>query len=80
MGDYRNPEDEELRGRLTPEQYAVTQHEATGRPFSNAYWDNKQHGIYVDVVSAPRCVPSTATRTAAMSFPTALRRPASATA
>src|SRR5215470_15491882 len=51
MGEYRKPNDEELRGQLTPEQYAVTQHEATERPFHNAYWDNKQHGIYVDVVS-----------------------------
>jgi len=51
MGDYRKPDDEELRARLTPEQYAVTQDEATERPFSNAYWDNKQHGIYVDIVT-----------------------------
>jgi len=51
MGEYRKPNDEELRGQLTPEQYAVTQHEATERPFHNEYWDNKQHGIYVDVVS-----------------------------
>jgi len=51
MGDYRKPSDDELRGQLTPEQYDVTQHEATERPFHNEYWDNKQHGIYVDVVS-----------------------------
>ena len=45
------PSDTELRQRLTPEQYQVTQHEATEPPFHNEYWDNKQPGIYVDVVS-----------------------------
>ena len=29
----------------------MTQHEATERPFHNAYWDNHEAGIYVDVVS-----------------------------
>jgi len=45
------PSDEELKRKLTEEQYAVTQHEGTERPFQNAYWDNKTDGIYVDVVS-----------------------------
>jgi methionine-R-sulfoxide reductase len=45
------PSDEELKKRLSPEQYEVTQHEATEPPFRNAYWDNHQDGIYVDVVS-----------------------------
>ena len=48
---YRKPSDGELRQKLTPEQYAVTQHEGTERPFANAYWDNHAPGIYVDVVS-----------------------------
>ena len=37
--------------RLSPEQYRVTQNNGTERPFSNAYWDNKEPGIYVDIVS-----------------------------
>ena len=45
------PSDEELRAMLTDEQYAVTQEDATERPFANAYWNNKAPGIYVDVVS-----------------------------
>lgn len=45
------PNDEELRSRLTPLQYKVTQQNATEPPFQNAYWDNKRPGIYVDVVS-----------------------------
>ena len=45
------PSDEELRKRLTPEQYQVTQHEGTEPPFRNEYWNNHQDGIYVDVVS-----------------------------
>lgn len=36
---------------LSPEQYRVTQENGTERPFANAYWDNKEPGIYVDVVS-----------------------------
>jgi peptide-methionine (R)-S-oxide reductase len=48
---YTKPSDAELRARLTPEQYAVTQQEATERPFRNAYWDNHAPGIYVDIVS-----------------------------
>lgn len=45
------PSDAELKKKLTPIQYAVTQHDATERPFSNAYFDNHEAGIYVDVVS-----------------------------
>jgi methionine-R-sulfoxide reductase len=45
------PSDEELKKRLTPTQYEVTQHEATEPPFRNEYWDNHRAGIYVDVVS-----------------------------
>ncbi len=48
---FEKPSDAELKRRLTPEQYAVTQHEGTERAFDNAYWDNHEPGIYVDVVS-----------------------------
>ena len=41
----------EALSRLTPEQYRVTQTDGTERPFENEYWDNKQPGLYVDVVS-----------------------------
>jgi peptide methionine sulfoxide reductase msrA/msrB len=45
------PTQSELRLRLTPEQYRCTQENGTERPFANAYWDNKEDGIYVDVVN-----------------------------
>ena len=48
---FAKPSDEELRERLTPLQYEVTQEDGTERPFRNEYWDNKEPGIYVDVVS-----------------------------
>ncbi len=48
---YTKPPEPELRQRLTPLQYQVTQHEGTEPPFRNEYWDNKHPGIYVDVVS-----------------------------
>ena len=41
----------ELRERLTDLQFAVTQEDATEPPFNNEYWDNKEDGIYVDIVS-----------------------------
>jgi peptide-methionine (R)-S-oxide reductase len=43
--------DPEAVARLTSEQYQVTQESATESPFANEYWDNKEPGIYVDVVS-----------------------------
>ena len=51
MTDYKKPTDAELKQKLSPLQYEVTQHEVTERPFQNAYWNNHEPGIYVDVVS-----------------------------
>jgi len=48
---FRKPSEEDLKKKLTPLQYQVTQHEATERAFDNTYWDNKRAGIYVDIVS-----------------------------
>lgn len=43
--------DKELKEKLTPEQYRVTQEDGTETAFKNEYWDNHRSGIYVDVVS-----------------------------
>jgi peptide methionine sulfoxide reductase msrA/msrB len=45
------PQTDELKKRLTAEQFRVTQECGTEPPFQNAYWDNHEDGIYVDVVS-----------------------------
>ncbi|MFA0283026.1 peptide-methionine (R)-S-oxide reductase MsrB [Vibrio sp. 10N.222.55.F12] len=48
---YVKPSDAEIKAKLTALQYDVTQDDATERPFDNKYWDNKQEGIYVDIVT-----------------------------
>nr|WP_281246585.1 peptide-methionine (R)-S-oxide reductase MsrB [Marinobacter zhejiangensis] len=48
---FTKPSDDELKQRLTPLQYDVTQDDGTERAFSNTYWDEKRAGLYVDVVS-----------------------------
>ena len=48
---YTKPDDNELKQRLTPMQYNVTQNDDTEPPFNNEFWNNKKAGIYVDVVS-----------------------------
>lgn len=50
-GVAKKPDRSELKKRLTPMQFKVTQEEGTEPPFNNAYWNNKRAGIYVDVVS-----------------------------
>lgn len=42
---------EDLKTKLSDLQYKVTQENATERPFENEYWNNWEHGIYVDIVS-----------------------------
>lgn len=49
--NFRKPSDAELKERLTPIQYAVTQKDKTERAFDNPLWDEDRAGIYVDVVS-----------------------------
>ena len=52
--DFKNfskPSQDILKKQLTKLQYKVTQKDGTERAFSNEYWDNKQEGIYVDIVS-----------------------------
>lgn len=58
-GDFVMPSAEELRAQLTPLQYDVTQNEGTEPSFRNEYWDNKQAGIYVDIVSGQPLFSST---------------------
>ncbi|WP_299572168.1 peptide-methionine (R)-S-oxide reductase MsrB [uncultured Leptotrichia sp.] len=48
---YPKPSDEEIKSKLSPEEYAVTQKNDTERAFSNRYWDKFDAGIYVDVVT-----------------------------
>ena len=45
------PSDEELKKKLTPIQYAVTRQNGTERPFTNEFWQHKEEGIYVDIIS-----------------------------
>lgn len=48
---YRKPTDEELRHKLTAEQYAVTQQNATERPYTNEYDHEFRPGVYVDITT-----------------------------
>ena len=48
---FKKPTEAELRSRLTKEQYAVTQQNATETPFANEYWDEQREGIYVDITT-----------------------------
>ncbi|MGL1861588.1 MAG: peptide-methionine (R)-S-oxide reductase MsrB [Pseudodesulfovibrio sp.] len=50
-GAFVMPDDATLKASLTSMQYKVTQHEGTEPPYKNEFWDNKQEGIYVDVIS-----------------------------
>jgi peptide methionine sulfoxide reductase msrA/msrB len=50
-GGFAKPGEAELRKRLTPFQYHVTQEEGTEPPFENEFWNHKREGLYVDIVS-----------------------------
>ncbi len=48
---YAKPSSSDLRQKLTPLQFQVTQNDATEPPFRNEFWDNHEAGIYVDVAT-----------------------------
>ncbi|MGY5538042.1 peptide-methionine (R)-S-oxide reductase MsrB [Vibrio brasiliensis] len=56
---YAKPSHSAIKNKLTELQYYVTQQEGTERAFSNEYWDNKEAGIYVDIVSGEPLFSST---------------------
>ena len=56
---YSKPSATELKQRLTPLQFEVTQHDATEPPFRNAFWDNHDAGLYVDVTTGEPLFSST---------------------
>jgi peptide methionine sulfoxide reductase msrA/msrB len=51
VSKFKKPAAEELKAKLTPDQFRITQQSGTEPPFRNAYWNHKEAGIYVDVVS-----------------------------
>jgi len=48
---YKKPTDAELKQKLSPLEYEVTQNDATEPPFNNRYWDNHEDGLYVDIAT-----------------------------
>jgi len=57
--EYKKPSEDELREKLTKMQFRVTQRDGTEVSFTGEYWDNKEEGIYVDVVSGEPLFSST---------------------
>jgi len=51
QGQWKKPTDQDIKSKLSPLQYKVTQKDGTEPPFKNEYWDNHREGIYVDIVS-----------------------------
>jgi peptide methionine sulfoxide reductase msrA/msrB len=56
---YKKPSDGEVKAKLSPAQYEVTQCSATEPPFRNEFWNHHEAGIYVDVVSGEPLFAST---------------------
>ena len=56
---YKKPTDQDMKAKLTPSQYDVTQCSATEPPFRNEFWNHHEPGIYVDVVSGEPLFAST---------------------
>ena len=48
---FQKPEKQDLKESLSSMQYKVTQENATEPPFNNEFWDHKEQGIYVDIIS-----------------------------
>lgn len=59
LKNFEKPKEKDLKKKLTPLQYKVTQKCGTEIPFKNEYWNNKREGIYVDVVSGEPLFSST---------------------
>lgn len=59
LDNYTKPSDEEIRDKLTSQQYNVTQESATDPAFQNEYYDNHEPGIYVDIVTGEPLFTST---------------------
>lgn len=51
LKDYPKPPVEEIKEKLTDQQFSITQENATEYAFQNKYWDNKETGLYVDIVT-----------------------------
>ena len=56
---YKKPTESEIKAKLTPAQYEVTQCSATEPPFRNEFWNHHEPGIYVDVVTGEPLFAST---------------------
>lgn len=54
MTDHNAPSSDDLRARLTPEQYHITQEGGTERAFTGKYWDEKKQGTYACAVCGER--------------------------
>jgi methionine-R-sulfoxide reductase len=67
------PDSETLNTILTPLQYSVTQDDDTERPFDNEYWDNKDPGIYVDIISGEPLFSSTDKYVSGSGWPSFIR-------
>ena len=59
MSEYKKPPIEELKSKLSAEEFNVTQSCGTEPPFKNKYWDNHREGIYVDIVTGEPLFSST---------------------
>ncbi len=73
MATDKRAADTDLKSRLTPEQYNVTQCSATEPPFRNEFWDHHEPGIYVDVVSGEPLFSSTDKFDSGTGWPSFLR-------